>query len=668
MRAEQSTGTSTALILAWPRDNEVRIKAKHPLQQSFSSTATVATYEQVRALGFVAQCTVPDYPAHSFADRHLLNPPRPRSPASTMALKLLGSHGSSSSSSAVKHFDIRLDNDYIVFRGSEDEAASAHLAGSLVLCLTEPLTVSHIQLTLSGIVHMSWPSLSSSHMNGRKVCLKEKTFFEKTWPFMVPGKAKTEVLPPDNYEWPFDTILEGSLPESIEGLKDAWIIYRLKAEIGRKRARDIVTRKPLRMVRTLDPSALELAHAMSVDNIWPNKIEYSISVPSKAIVFGSFVRVDFKLIPLLKGLVIGAITTEVKEEQELVVDPEWGLASLAGAHSRLERVIAHDVYTLDPDKDEQLHNPDGHVSELRANLPIMLYISPNLPINENNDLVDQSPQAGRAAMENDLNNSAPPVYGEHLLDKLYSEVDPSGYLTPGLALSSPGTPFLQSRQQSHENLRSLNAITSSGSWHPSPTGSYVSPLALQHRLQNLHVGSQARSSQLSDESDSLAQAPDEPYGRRTDPHTPNEDYSSSHGTHQPWAAEGHTQASSSVVSRRPSEEDGSTSGARTPFAQFAHMEDLSRVPSYTTAVRAGAPRRSPDDGSVELPTYGAAVTAPIAVPQPTLAEPQMAHLGRGTSPARSASAASQSTRGYTHIGSALVDEERRLRILQLRGR
>jgi hypothetical protein len=99
-------------------------------------------------------------------------------------------------------------------------------------------------------------------MSGKKSAYRERTFFEKSWPFRVSGKTKTEILPPDNYEWPFDCILEGSLPESVEGLKDAWVIYRLKAEIGRRRAKDIVVRKPLRLVRTLDPSALELAHAM----------------------------------------------------------------------------------------------------------------------------------------------------------------------------------------------------------------------------------------------------------------------------------------------------------------------------------------------------------------------------------------------------------------------
>ena len=99
-------------------------------------------------------------------------------------------------------------------------------------------------------------------MSGRRTAYKEKTFFEKNWTFRDPGKGKTEVLLPDNYEWPFQCILEGGLPESVEGLKDAWVIYRLKAEIVRKRGRDIIVRKPLRIVRTLDSNALELAHAM----------------------------------------------------------------------------------------------------------------------------------------------------------------------------------------------------------------------------------------------------------------------------------------------------------------------------------------------------------------------------------------------------------------------
>jgi hypothetical protein len=120
-----------------------------------------------------------------------------------------------------------------------------------------------ISLQMEGnslIAGFSW-HLATSSAGGRRP-FKEKVFFEKTWTFREAGKGKTEILPADNYEFPFDIILQGSLPESVEGLHETWVTYRFKAEIGRKYAKDIVIRKPLRIIRTLDPSALELAHAM----------------------------------------------------------------------------------------------------------------------------------------------------------------------------------------------------------------------------------------------------------------------------------------------------------------------------------------------------------------------------------------------------------------------
>lgn len=52
------------------------------------------------------------------------------------------------------------------------------------------------------------------------------------------------------------------MPESVEGLTDTYVTYRFKAEIGRKYMKDITVRRPLRIIRTLEASALELAHAM----------------------------------------------------------------------------------------------------------------------------------------------------------------------------------------------------------------------------------------------------------------------------------------------------------------------------------------------------------------------------------------------------------------------
>lgn len=143
----------------------------------------------------------------------------------------------------------------------------------------------------------------------------------------------------------------------------------------------------------------------SVDNIWPNKIEYSISTPTKAVVFGTSIRVDFKLIPLLKGLRIGQTTSQLIESHDLTLNPE-DADSIRNTY-KITRTILTDEYELEDDSLEiideaaegyqftryldmpqtltrclqdtdtkgikvrhkmkfriQLHNPDGHISEV----------------------------------------------------------------------------------------------------------------------------------------------------------------------------------------------------------------------------------------------------------------------------------------------------------------
>lgn len=88
---------------------------------------------------------------------------------------------------------------------------------------------------------------------------ERRTIIQKEWSFVTSPKT----LSADNYEWPFNIILPGDIPESVEGLPHSWIIYRLKASIERGLLlRDIADRAHVRIVRTFDPSALELAHAM----------------------------------------------------------------------------------------------------------------------------------------------------------------------------------------------------------------------------------------------------------------------------------------------------------------------------------------------------------------------------------------------------------------------
>ena len=124
----------------------------------------------------------------------------------------------------------------------------------------------------------------------------------------------------------------------------------------------------------------------------------------KAVIFGSNICVNFKLIPLLKGLRVGKVVTELMEKQELIMRGPKILTRSRQIH----RSVYKDEYTLPEDAEAeeiegqegfqfarsipvpqslrkcvqtmdglgikirhtlsfnvQLHNPDGHVSEVR---------------------------------------------------------------------------------------------------------------------------------------------------------------------------------------------------------------------------------------------------------------------------------------------------------------
>jgi hypothetical protein len=187
---------------------------------------------------------------------------------------------------------------------------------------------------------------------------KTTEIFSHRWaPFVGGGgpgsSSRGTLLPAGNYEWPFEFVIPGTMAESVEGLAESHIMYKLKATVARgKLAYDLHAWKPVRIVRTLDPSALELAHAMTVENVWPNKIEYSLVIPQKAIIFGTAIDVEMRFTSLLKGLRIGSIRCQLIEVQEF---------TLPGVTAHSERFWKH---TRDVDSWTFELNDEEHYSEL----------------------------------------------------------------------------------------------------------------------------------------------------------------------------------------------------------------------------------------------------------------------------------------------------------------
>lgn len=387
--------------------------------------------------------------------------------------------GFSNSKSAKKPllFDIRLkdvDNDVILLKGPPDEAPSALLSGCIVLSINEPMQIKSISLRMFGRIQIDVPlekaqdlKASSSSSPSPKIRKYNKVFYNHAWDNVnlqdyLRGQAglagsysssnildinqraqstsslkslkgsstpSSHTLGKGNYEFPFSAILPGSLPESVESLPNCFVTYSMESVIERSRHySDLTCRRNIRILRTISHAAVELSETVCVDNSWPNKVDYSISVPNKAIAIGSATPINISIIPLSKGIKLGTIKVVLLENYQYcdpfppVISASRQVTDLTLENPLNEssedfnvdgRYINNPFFEADhsfQDKWEvdtilqipnsllncvqdcdvrsnikvrhklkffiMLINPDGHQSELRASLPIQLFISP----------------------------------------------------------------------------------------------------------------------------------------------------------------------------------------------------------------------------------------------------------------------------------------------------
>ena len=217
--------------------------------------------------------------------------------------------------------------------------------------------------------------ITPSGISNNKVEKVLEIFSHRWAPFVGgtgPGSSsKGSILPEGNYEWPFELVIPGTMAESVEGLPESHIVYKLKATVARgKLAYDLHAWKPVRVVRTLDPSALELTHAMTVENVWPNKVEYQLVIPQKAIIFGTSIDINMRFTSLLKGLRIGPIKCQLIEAQEFSIS---GSSTNSERYWKVQREV--DSWTFELNEEEHYHDmlddsgQDGYRLEETMPLP-----------------------------------------------------------------------------------------------------------------------------------------------------------------------------------------------------------------------------------------------------------------------------------------------------------
>lgn len=219
-----------------------------------------------------------------------------------------------------------------------------------------------------------------------------------------------------------------------------------------------------------------------------------------------------------------------------------------------------------------------------------------MPIDESGNLFDQTPNS---VLSVDIDSHAPPLYGEHVLDQLYADMDTSGFTTP-TPQSGASTPFYShSRSGSVENISSMGDIV----------GYPIGPDALSNRLRNLNAN-------LAQSSRSTGGVSRRFNGTSSGGDSPSELHHGHPSTSSmPSSVAAQPSSCNNPLSRHPSDENstavssGLASGRQSPeHIDFSDMH-LNRVPSYSTAVK--TPVRNMSYSELQaLPNYDTAVSAP----------------------------------------------------------
>ncbi|WBW75568.1 arrestin-related substrate adaptor Aly3 [Schizosaccharomyces osmophilus] len=402
--------------------------------------------------------------------------------------------------SPVKLFEVRLYNaeaNVIVLYGDSLDSA-ARISGVVVLSIAQPIRIRNIKLRLAGRSFVCWSDESKSSSNGgNKIRRQVNQILDRQWSFLSGDGNKT--IQDGNYEYPFDYQLPPDIPESIERVPGCHIIYTLTACLERATipSTNLESALQFRVVRTIPPNSLDLMHSVSVSDIWPSKVNYETSIPSKIYAIGSEIPINFKLYPLLKGLDIGKVTIVLKEYCSLFINSKTfsstsrkdfkrvlakktvpGLAMIDDCwQDQIKIPIPESLGDCTQDCDLNcirvhhklrlsisLLNPDGHISELRNSLPLSLVISPVMFGARRSEGLFTGDHASY------VNENVLPSYDRHIFDVLWDAVPPesapvlSEFTTPNTSRRNssdygPASPVLSinTNTKSFSNTQSVSS-------------------------------------------------------------------------------------------------------------------------------------------------------------------------------------------------------------------
>ncbi|KAF7721321.1 hypothetical protein EC973_004865 [Apophysomyces ossiformis] len=306
---------------------------------------------------------------------------------------------------------VHVENDQLVMYGSPSESAGCVLRGIVQLSLQEPTKVKSINLYFNGTMTITWTEPLG---NGHERLFREvRNVINHTWA-LLPRQSKQYQLPAGEYPYEFEMALPGCLPESIHVAKLYHVQYQLKAVVERSTfLPNHSVRRNIKLWRQILPFDSEFAEPIVVSNQWAGKLDYEISVPTDTYTHGDQILVNIRATPLIRGVKIRYLSCTFKEYMTCRATNGW----FSGRPRGQSRVLFHtsnakfgcdrhsqnasssvmewstsQVIPIPRSTDDiqcsvqnsavrirhklkfvlSIENPDGHISELRASLPITI--------------------------------------------------------------------------------------------------------------------------------------------------------------------------------------------------------------------------------------------------------------------------------------------------------
>ena len=110
-------------------------------------------------------------------------------------------------------------------------------------------------------------------------------------------------------------MLDGTLPSTISTYNgDAVVSYRLRANVVRSGfASNFHHSTTFSLTRSYASEALEFNQTLEIENTWPGKIMYCLTLPFKAYAAGDDIVVSVKFMPIAKGVKVLSIASVLKE-------------------------------------------------------------------------------------------------------------------------------------------------------------------------------------------------------------------------------------------------------------------------------------------------------------------------------------------------------------------